>query len=243
MSRTLTVVAAALFALGGPGLAAAHHKSDPAGGPPTSEATVVTEDADNDGTPNAPDPLGDADNRHPSGKDKHEESGGSGNQGNAASEPDANGNGPERDAGGLDQPGGPGGMDVLDQDGNNGCGNDDDFEDDNEGWCGKPSEAGPGVVTPPEVEETVTPPAVSPPGAGTVSGEVAGEVLGEVLEGESSPPAGVLGEVEAAGVAGAGAVGSLAFTGAEVWPLATIALGLAMAGAALITMGRRRSER
>ena len=31
---------------------------------------------------------------------------------------------------------GSGGVDKLDQDGNNGCGNDDDFEDDNEGWCG-----------------------------------------------------------------------------------------------------------
>ncbi|MFN2587680.1 MAG: hypothetical protein ABR613_06155, partial [Actinomycetota bacterium] len=44
--------------------------------------------------------------------------------------------------GGADKPNGPGGVDKADQDGNNGCGNDDDFEDDNEGWCGgKPKPA------------------------------------------------------------------------------------------------------
>ncbi|HYP24319.1 MAG TPA: hypothetical protein VEV43_12160, partial [Actinomycetota bacterium] len=37
-------------------------------------------------------------------------------------------------------------VDKADQDGNNGCGNDDDFEDDNEGWCGrKPKPAKPEV--------------------------------------------------------------------------------------------------
>ena len=40
---------------------------------------------------------------------------------------------------GTDKPGGSGGHDILDQDGNNGCGNDQDFDDDNNGWCGKPT--------------------------------------------------------------------------------------------------------
>ncbi len=38
--------------------------------------------------------------------------------------------------GGADKPGGSGGIDQTDQDGNNGCGNDADFEDDNNGNCG-----------------------------------------------------------------------------------------------------------
>jgi hypothetical protein len=87
----------------------------------------VTEDNDNDGVPNnVPDG---GDNRHPSGKDRSVEPGGSGNQGNSPSDPDGMSNG------GADKPGGTGGIDKLDQDGNNGCGNDDDFEDDNNGRC------------------------------------------------------------------------------------------------------------
>jgi hypothetical protein len=56
--------------------------------------------------------------------------------GMAMSDPDDNGLGPDRSNGGADQPGGTGGVDLTDQDGNNGCGNDADREDDNEGWCG-----------------------------------------------------------------------------------------------------------
>ena len=66
---------------------------------------------------------------HPSGKDRTEESGGSGTQGRSNSDPDG------MDNGGSDKPGCRGGYDE-DQDGNNGCGNDDDFEDDNNGNCG-----------------------------------------------------------------------------------------------------------
>lgn len=80
----------------------------------------------------------DGDNKHPSGKDKSVEPGGSGTQGNAQSDPDDDGKGPDRSNGGADKPGGPGGVDKGDQDSNNGCGNDDDFEDDNEGLCGGP---------------------------------------------------------------------------------------------------------
>jgi hypothetical protein len=57
-------------------------------------------------------------------------------QGNAPSNPDADGNG------GLDKPGQTGGFDA-DRDGNNGCGNDSDREDDNNGWCGKKPESPP----------------------------------------------------------------------------------------------------
>jgi hypothetical protein len=77
------------------------------------------------------------DNAHPSGKDRSVEKGRSLTQGKSSSDPDNNGKGPERNYGKSDKPGSIGGVDKADQDGNNGCGNDDDFEDDNEGWCGK----------------------------------------------------------------------------------------------------------
>jgi hypothetical protein len=67
-------------------------------------------------------------NDHPSGKDRSVEPGRSGTQGKAKSDPDELANG------GADKPGMAGGFDD-DKDGNNGCGNDDDFEDDNNGWC------------------------------------------------------------------------------------------------------------
>jgi hypothetical protein len=103
---------------------------EPAGPSDTTE----TEDTDsNDDTPN--NVVDDGDDYHPSGKDRSVEPGGSGNQGKAAHDPDDDGNGPDNSNGGLDQPDGPGGDDLADQDGNNGCGNDDDFEDDNEGRC------------------------------------------------------------------------------------------------------------
>jgi len=139
-------------------------------------ADEVTEDNDGDGVPNTPDPDGDADNRHPSGKDKHAEAGASGNQGKASSEPDQDGNGPERDEGGTDKPGGSGGADIYDQDGNNGCGNDDDFDDDNEGLCGGPA-AGPTVAPTqtPTVSPTTTP-------TSTLTEEDEVEVAGERTE-------------------------------------------------------------
>ncbi len=89
----------------------------------------------------------DSPNAHPSGNDKDGEAGGSGNQGNAESDPDDDGRGPDRSNGGPDKPGGSGGTDLDDQDGNNGCGNDDDFEDDNEGLCGGPDRTKPKAIT------------------------------------------------------------------------------------------------
>ena len=83
--------------------------------------------------------------QHPSGKDRTTEPGGSGSQGASTSDPDGDSNG------GLDKPGGDGGVYTGDQDGNNGCGNDQDFEDDNNGWCGnkpKPEKPAKDVKTP-----------------------------------------------------------------------------------------------
>ena len=87
-------------------------------------APAVTAQAEDCGTSN-----------HPSGNDRCVEEGGSGTQGSATSDPDDDGNGPDRTNGGVDQDGGDGGVNQQDQDGNNGCGNDQDFEDDNEGLC------------------------------------------------------------------------------------------------------------
>ena len=133
---SLALCALLLVALALPAAAA---RPDGKGKPAKADkasTTQVTEDNDtNDGnTPN--NVADDGDNRHPSGKDRSVENGKSGNRGNASSDPDDDGRGPDRSNGGADKPDGPGGVDLADQDGNNGCGNDDDFEDDNEGWCG-----------------------------------------------------------------------------------------------------------
>jgi hypothetical protein len=117
-----------------PAFAGAGAKDKPA----KTDVPSVSGSSDDD---SAPDPGADpdADNAHPSGKDRHEDKG---TQGKSTSDPDDNDRGPERNSGnpGADKPfvsgDGAGGIDKLDQDGNNGCGNDDDFEDDNEGWCG-----------------------------------------------------------------------------------------------------------
>jgi hypothetical protein len=149
---------------------------------------TVTEDNDSDGVlNNLPD---DGDNSQPSGNDRSEELGGSGSQGSSPSDPDDNGTGPDLTNGGQDQAGGPGGVDPEDQDGNNGCGNDDDFEDDNEGNCG-----GLPVVTPevtPEVTPVVTPvvteevPPVVTPGVPTVMTPVV--IPGTTMPGGDTAP-------------------------------------------------------
>jgi len=180
-----------------PVAAMAHHKVDHQAGPGQSSgsATVPVPTAgtgDHDGDADL-DPVttiedshaeevGVDDNQHPSGNDRSEEPGGSGNQGKSESAPDDN-VGPMRNecgastasdprGGCTDKPGGSGGIDLQDQDGNNGCGNDDDFDDDNNGHCGgKPPPAkpetppttppGPGPKGPPEGPK-VTPPIVKP---------------------------------------------------------------------------------
>ena len=75
--------------------------------------------------------LADGPSLHPSGNNRYVEPGGSGTQGKASSDPDGLYNH------GVDQRGEFGGLYLSDQDGNNGCGNDQDFEDDNNGRCGK----------------------------------------------------------------------------------------------------------
>ena len=110
--------------------------------------TTYTEDNDTNDGGTGEDVADDGDNYHPSGKDRSVESGSSTanpNQGKSESDPDDDGRGPDRTNGGYDKPNGTGGLDKADQDGNNGCGNDDDFEDDNEGWCGKRPEPAPAV--------------------------------------------------------------------------------------------------
>ncbi len=135
---------------------------------PARTSPAVTEDNDDDGVPNHVVDAGD--NQHPSGKDRSVEHGGSGNQGKSSSDPDRTTNG------GTDKPGGRGGVDRHDQDGNNGCGNDDDFEDDNNGHCGGRRRANrgsspdrPARPTPPAVNPVATDPAATDP-ANTVPG-------------------------------------------------------------------------
>jgi hypothetical protein len=130
---SMTVVPALLVLAFGAVPALAHHKDGHGGGSGRdqggSHSTVTEDNDDNDGgTPNNQVDAGD--NRHPSGKDRSVENGNSGNQGRSGSDPDGDSNG------GPDKPGGSGGVDLADQDGNNGCGTDDDFEDDNNGNCG-----------------------------------------------------------------------------------------------------------
>lgn len=133
----------------------AHHKEGHEGGKTDKQNEDSISD-DND------------DNEHPSGKDRETNDGPEDDtQGNSPSDPDDDSKGPDRSNGGADKPGGPGGVDKEDQDPNNGCGNDDDFEDDNEGHCGgKPKPTPPIVPTPtvtPEPKPTVTPtPIVKP---------------------------------------------------------------------------------
>lgn len=106
-----------------------------------SRQTAYTEDNDHNDGGTLNNVADSGDDKHPSGKDRSVEHGGSGNQGKAQSDPDDDGRGPDRSNGGPDKPNGSGGVDKADQDGNNGCGNDDDFEDDNEGWCGNKPKA------------------------------------------------------------------------------------------------------
>ena len=170
------------------------------------------------------------DNAHPSGKDRSVEHGASGNQGKSESDPDDDGNGPDRSNGGYDKPNGTGGLDEADQDGNNGCGNDDDFEDDNEGWCGhhpKPNS--------PAVTITGTPVAAVAAAGGT-------RVLGVSFSrgGPRTPGAAVAGSTMTRASSGGALGGVLPFTGAgSIWYLVAAA-GLLAGGSALLAGTRSR---
>ncbi|MFN2526166.1 MAG: hypothetical protein ABR505_07870 [Actinomycetota bacterium] len=129
-------------------------------------------------------PFDEEPNDHPSGKDKSEEPGGSDTQGKSTSDPDGDANG------GADKPcellddcaAEQGGFDS-DHDGNNGCGNDDDFEDDNNGWCGKPEEVEVEAVTveKKEVPTTVLGARISRPEVAPAVAERASLPIGSVL--------------------------------------------------------------
>ena len=142
----LTVFAAMLAVMLVAAVPALAHPSEDKGKSESNETSDHDGDADSDDSTALEDghdeEAGVDDNQHPSGKDRSEEKGGSGNQGKSESNPDDS-KGPMRaegTAGEDDKPQAGGGEDGDDQDGNNGCGNDDDFDDDNNGWCGKPSE-------------------------------------------------------------------------------------------------------
>jgi hypothetical protein len=172
------------------------------------------------------------------------------NQGSSDSTPDENGTGPERDFEGTDKPGGKGGVDKLDQDGNNGCGNDDDFEDDNEGNCGgkaktKPPKDNPKPPKPPKdpkppktndnpkkndppVVVSNTPPTTPP----TIVSDASSTGT------DRDPRRARRGGNEAAPVVTLGA-DVLPFTGINVFDLLAVMLGLALLGTTLFYAGRR----
>jgi hypothetical protein len=220
--------------------ALAHHrekhdngKASPAGGASDHDgdadngSTVTTEDNDADGVSNAGDTN---ESHHPSGKDRFLESGRSGNQGKSESDPDDN-VGPMRreelpcdnDPRGADKctdkPGGSGGHDTLDQDGNNGCGNDQDFDDDNNGWCGKPT----------VVVETPPPPIVQPGGQVVERPEAAVEVLGARIQARRPAAVAVARQVRG---------GALPFTGVGVAGFVVVALTMIASGGVILRTRR-----
>ena len=190
-----------------------------------------------------PDEESDTDNRHPSGNDRHCEGGDSFPQGTAQSDPDGTGND------GVDQPGGEGGDDHADQDGNNGCGNDDDFEDDNNGRC--LGRQGGQTLSQEQTESNVSGSVVENPKKSAVLGAVRersgfeeptvlGEaetaetsVLGAAFTRPSTPPTAVLGVEFVRGQA-------LAATGAPLSVLGLLALGLITSGMVARQTARRR---
>jgi hypothetical protein len=143
--------------------------------------------------------------------DGHQPSEGSFPQGHSPSDPDGMGNG------GMDKPGMDGGFDD-DQDGNNGCGNDADREDDNNGWCGKPAFAGrtsPSPSASPEVSPTES----ETPTPAVVAGRTQARVLGVQLHR-------TLGS------------GALATTGAHIVEVLLVAAGFMLAGAVMRRLRR-----
>jgi hypothetical protein len=150
----------------------------------------------------------------------HQPSENSAPQGHSPSDPDGMGNG------GMDKPGEDGGFDD-DKDGNNGCGNDADREDDNNGWCGKPPFAGRGGRTSPSPSPSPSvesSPSVTPSVAPTEAERIPARVLGLQLHRT---------------FAGAPLGGALARTGVAVAGLAAVGFGLMAAGSAMRKRPRR----
>lgn len=181
------------------------------------------------------------DNRHPSGNDRSCEAGGSEEQGASRSDPDDDGRGPDRSNGGADRLGGAGGLDGGDQDGNNGCGNDDDFEDDNEGLClgraGAPGQAS-------DVQARAIP--TGAPALGDLAEERPESEADEVTSrSEVADEAEVLGVRQERGAEAGGAeiLGvALPTTGAPVAALAILALDFLVLGAWLLRRDRSLSS-
>ena len=233
-----------------------------------NEKSTSTEDNDGNDGGTLNNVSDDGDNKHPSGKDRSVENGGSGTQGKSSSDPDDDGRGPDRSNGGPDKADGWGGMDKADQDGNNGCGNDDDFEDDNEGWCGKhpKKDSTTKIKGSHKCDRTMKTHGKSTAHRknsnkkscdhdsdevstdGEPEAEIESEVLGATTETKPDDP-NVLGlKVEkargadavapATAARGKVAGGALPFTGASILIFVMVALGLLTAGALLIK-GRR----
>lgn len=172
--------------------------------------------------------------------------------------------------GGVDQPGGEGGVDTTTQDGNNGSGNDTDCEDDNRG-VGVPGHCKdrPGTVTPPVDEDT--PPETETPGdtdtdtpgdTDTDTPVVApetpdqGEVLTPVVgpQGTTAPPAiqvmapqvlapaSAPAQVTAAAPAAAPAVLPNTGAGQALLGLAIAGLAALAVGGGLVRQGRRANS-
>ena len=220
-TRAIALAIVALFALAAPALAdhdhgkssQSHSKGSAQG---TDGADAGTNGQKAESSDDGQKPFDEEPNDHPSGKDKSAESGDSGTQGKSSSDPDGMANG------GADKPDEvladgqvQGGFDD-DHDGNNGCGNDDDFEDDNNGWCGKPEEAEPTT----EVEGTTV---ADEPKKLATDTEPADEVLGIRVARAGSPDA-VAATRDAIRPSTNAAV--LPFTGLAVFPL--VAAGLAL---------------
>jgi hypothetical protein len=210
-----------------------HSNGGGSGGEPDGDAdsdsgTAYTEDNDtNDGgTPNNVSDEGD--NWHPSGKDRSVENGNSGNQGKSESDPDDDTRGPERTNGGPDKPNGVGGWDLADQDGNNGCGNDDDFEDDNEGWCRRAQPSQP--PKPPQ------PPEVKPEDE-----EKGVKVVVDAVLAEDEVKADLQPRPRAVTVAAAREAAPLPFTGAGIGAFVVVAIG-AIATGLFLLRSRRTQE-
>jgi hypothetical protein len=155
---------------------------------------------------------------HPSGNDRSVEPGNSGTQGKSESDPDKVANQ------GRDKPEDVGGFDS-DKDGNNGCGNDDDFEDDNNGNCRGRVQSSTTPVTTTETTPTKTETTLTTPALQSTTSATSPSVLGVTLTREPLPA-----------VAGATAVrsGALAATGFPTTTLVGFAFLLITLGALLV---------
>jgi len=173
---------------------------------------------------------------HPSPHERQTEPGGSGTQGSSESNPDGGGVDKPYPADGQpagSQQGdyGPDAVNADDFDGNNGCGNDTDFSDDNNGNCGKP-------------EDTTENGGGGGGGGGAVLGDTeqtsGAQVLGIQIERASATTAASSAQVLGLQIERS-APATLAATGGPIALAALAGLGLVAAGAAARRVARTRS--